>query len=232
MNKKILLVDDEEDIIEILKYNLEKDGFNVITASNGLEALDKLVENPNLIVLDIMMPKLNGFETFKKIKEKKGYEQVPILFLTAKSNEVDEILGLELGADDYIQKPISPSLLIARIKNNLRKSEIDGRNKEIGNFISTGPLFIDRKKYIITINGIEKIFPKKEFELLYYLVTNPNTVCTREVLLKNVWGIDVYVGDRTIDVHIRKVREKLGEYASLVETIKGVGYKFKQDEIN
>ena len=227
--KKILLVDDEKDIVEFLNYNLKQEGFDVITAYDGIETLTKIKENPDLIILDIMMPKMDGFEVYRKIRGINGFENTPIIFLTAKSGEVDEIKGLELGASDYIQKPISPRKLIARVKANLRsqgKSDIITVPKKV----KIGPLQIDKDKYEITIDGKIKIFPRKEFEVLYYLANNPGRVFNREVLLKDVWGPDVYVVDRTIDVHIRKIREKLGGYSNLIETVKGVGYRFKSVE--
>ncbi len=228
MKTKILLVDDEPDIVEFLEYNLSQEGFDVIKAYDGIEALKKISEKPDLILLDIMMPKLDGYEVCKRIRNMKGYEKIPVVFLTAKSGEVDEILGLELGANDYIQKPISPKKLVARVKSNLRKTDSDHNTKP--NKITIGPLVIDREKYVIYLDGNEKVFPKKEFEVLYYLANNPGKVFSREILLKDVWGNDVYVVDRTIDVHIRKIREKLQNYSDLIETVKGVGYRFKSVE--
>lgn len=229
--KKILLVDDEKDIIEFLKYNLEKEDYQVIVGYDGEEALEKLNEHPDLIILDIMMPKLDGFETFKKIRSKKEFENTPIIFLTAKAGENNEIKGLELGASDYIQKPISPQKLIARVKTNLRKSISSAKgNSNYPIKIKYGPIEIDREKYEILIDGEKKVFPRKEFEVLYFLVNNPGHVFGREILLKEIWGSDVYVVDRTVDVHVRKIREKLGEYADLIETIKGVGYRLKSVE--
>jgi len=230
MRTKILLVDDEHDIVEFLQYNLEQEGFEVISAYDGNEALSKLNLNPDLIVLDIMMPKLDGFEVCRQIRTTNGYEKTPIIFLTAKSGEVNEIAGLELGASDYIQKPISPKKLIARVKSNLRKSELVSGDSKTPSIIKTGPLFIDKEQYIVSINGKEKIFPRKEFELIYYLANNPGKVFSREILLRDVWGTDVYVVDRTVDVHIRKIREKLDKFADLIETVKGVGYRFKSVE--
>jgi two-component system alkaline phosphatase synthesis response regulator PhoP len=225
--KKILLVDDEPDIVEFLKYNLEQQNFEVIVGHNGEEALQKLVEKPDLILLDIMMPKLDGFEVCKRIRAKKEYDNVPIVILTAKIGEISEIKGLELGANDYIQKPVSPNKLIARVKSNLRKAEGIATKVVEPVRIKYGPIDIDKEKYEIFIDGEKKNFPKKEFEVLYFLVNNPGKVFGREVLLKEVWGFDVYVVDRTVDVHIRKIREKLGEHDHLIETIKGVGYRIK-----
>ena len=230
MKTKILLVDDEPDIVEFLQYNLEYEGFEVITAFDGVEALSKISEKPDLIILDIMMPKMDGYEVCKKIRNTSGFESTPIIFLTAKVGEVNEILGLELGASDYIQKPISPKKLIARVKSNLRKVEVQTNEKKAPLKIKIGPLLIDREQYIVHIDGNEKIFPRKEFEVLFYLANNPGRVFSRDALLKDVWGTDVYVVDRTVDVHIRKIREKLEKYSDLIETVKGVGYRFKSVE--
>lgn len=224
--KKILLVDDEKDIVEFLKYNLESENFQVITAFNGEAALKKLEENPDLVILDVMMPKLNGFEVCKRIRQDERYKELPVIFLTAKTSELDEIIGLNLGANDYIQKPISPMKLIARVKSNLRKVEKAVLPPGQPAILKVGNLIIDRNKYRITIDGNEKILPRKEFELLFYLASSPGAVHSREELLREVWGSDVFVVDRTIDVHIRKIREKLENYAGLIETLKGVGYRF------
>ncbi len=226
MKTKILLVDDERDIVEFLQYNLVQEGFEVIIAYDGKEALAKISENPDLILLDIMMPNIDGYEVCRRVRATKGFEKTPIIFLTAKSGEYDEILGLELGASDYIQKPISPKKLIARVKSNLRKNEESG-GKTLKSKIEAGPIVIDREQYIVYLRGKEKIFPRKEFEVLYYLASNPGKVFSRDTLLKDVWGTDVFVVDRTVDVHIRKIREKLDKDSDLIETIKGVGYRFK-----
>ncbi len=224
--EKILLVDDERDIVEFLKYNLESEHFQVITAYNGESALKMLEEKPDLVILDVMMPKLNGFEVCKKIRENPDYQDLPVIFLTAKSSDIDEVLGLELGANDYIAKPISPTKLVARVKMNLRKSPQSIYSKSDIVKVKTGNIIIDRNKFRVTVEGEEKIFPRKEFELLFFLVRHPGVVHRREDVLKAVWGSDIYVGDRTVDVHIRKVREKLGDFSNLIETIKGVGYRF------
>ena len=162
-----------------------------------------------------------------KSEIKKNFKNTPIIFLTAKSGEANEIKGLEIGASDYIQKPISPKKLIARVKSNLRKSEIIKSHKNEPIQIKYGPIDIDREKYEIFIDGEKKVFPRKEFEVLYFLVKNAGRVFGREILLKEVWGSDVYVVDRTVDVHVRKIREKLGQHSELIETVKGVGYRFK-----
>lgn len=225
--KKILLVDDDLDIVEFLKYNLEQQNFEVIVGHNGEEALQKLIDKPDLILLDVMMPKLDGFETCKRIRENKEFENVPIIFLTAKSGEIDEIKGLELGASDYIQKPISPNKLIARVKSNLRKAESFNLKQSGPIKIKYGPIEINKEKYEVFIDAEKKVFPRKEFEVLYFFVNSPGKVFGREVLLKEVWGANVYVVDRTVDVHIRKIREKLDKHADLIETVKGVGYRLK-----
>jgi two-component system alkaline phosphatase synthesis response regulator PhoP len=228
--KKILLVDDEVDILEFLKYNLEQENFEVYTSTNGKDALKKISHHPDLIVLDIMMPEMDGFEVYQQIKSNKEYQDIPIIFLTAKSGETDEIKGLDLGASDYIQKPISPKKLIARIKSNLRKTPAAMKKAFQSGELTIGPLVIDVDKYTVKVDGKQKFFPRKEFQLLHFLASNPGKVMNRDTLLKEIWGNDVYVIDRTIDVHIRKVREKLGKHSELIETIKGVGYKFKLHE--
>lgn len=230
---KILLVDDERDIVEFLQYNLEHEGFDVIAAYDGDEALRKLSEKPDLIILDIMMPKLNGYEVCRIIRQKDGFSHVPVIFLTAKSSEIDEITGLDIGADDFIRKPISPKKLISRVKANLRKSEILVSDKKSNlNTLKVGPIEIDREKYSVTIDGENVIFPRKEFEILFYLASQPGRVFGREMLLHDIWGNDVFVVERTIDVHVRKIREKLGNYSDMIETIKGVGYRLKDLENN
>jgi two-component system alkaline phosphatase synthesis response regulator PhoP len=225
--KKILLVDDEEDILEFLKYNLERENFEVLVSTNGEDALKQLSQSPDLIVLDIMMPGMDGFELYELIKKNKESQDIPIIFLTAKSGETDEIKGLNLGASDYIQKPISPKKLIARIKSNLRKSIGQEKKKQEPKEVKIGPLVIDVEKFVVKIEGRQKFFPRKEFQLLYFFANNPGKVVNRETLLKEIWGNDVYVIDRTIDVHIRKIREKLGKHSELIETVKGIGYRFK-----
>ncbi|HEX2982324.1 MAG TPA: response regulator transcription factor [Ignavibacteriales bacterium] len=227
MGIKILLADDEKDIVEFLQYNLEQEGFEVISAYDGAEALQKIEQKPELIILDVMMPKLNGFEVCKKIRETEGFENTPVIFLTAKTSEMDEIKGLELGADDFIKKPISPKKLIARVKSNLRKREFAGPSNGAASIVKIGPLEIDRDKYMVYIDGEQMVFPRKEFEILSYLANHPGKVFPRETILKDVWGSDIFVVERTVDVHIRKIREKLDKYENLIETVKGVGYRFK-----
>jgi two-component system alkaline phosphatase synthesis response regulator PhoP len=205
---------------------LEEEGFNVITAYDGKEALEKLSQRPDLILLDVMMPKMDGYEVCAKIRAMNDFKNVPIIFLTAKVAEIDEVHGLNIGANDFIKKPISPKTLIARLKANLRKKESEIVETEIKN-ISIGPLEINREKYTVTLNGKSIVLPKKEFEILSFLSSNPGKVFPREKILRDVWGDDIFVVERTIDVHVRKIREKLGKYSDLIETIKGVGYRFK-----
>jgi len=227
MATKILVVDDEKDIVEFIQYNLEKEGFQVITAYNGTAALEAIKEKPDLVVLDVMMPGIDGYEVCKKIRLEDKYKNIPILLLTAKTREQDEIRGLELGADDYIPKPISVQKLLARIKSNIRQSLTIINETSIG-IIEVGPIKIDREAYIVYLNNGKIIFPRKEFELISYLASKPGKVIPREQLLNSIWGEDVFVGDRTIDVHVRKIREKLDKYSNLIETVKGVGYRFKE----
>jgi len=223
--KIILVVDDEKDIVQLIRYNLEREGFKVESASDGNEALKRANEiKPDLILLDIMLPGKDGYEVMKSLNQNEKTANIPVIFLTAKSAEFDEVLGLELGADDYIVKPISPRKLVSRIRAVLRRSE--GVKTEDGKNIDFGEILIDRESYLVKIKGNQVFFPRKEFEILYYLASHEGKVISRETLLSRIWGADVYVGDRTVDVHIRKIREKLGEHADMIETIKGVGYKF------
>jgi two-component system, OmpR family, alkaline phosphatase synthesis response regulator PhoP len=229
MKKKILVVDDEKDIVDIIKYNLERENeFDVLTATNGKEALEKAELNPDLIILDIMMPYLNGFEVCKKLKNNPLTSSIPIIFLTAKENEIDEIIGLEIGADDYILKPISPRKVIARVKSVIRRtgSEIEKQIKP-AEHVKFKNIEVDSESHSVKINSEEIFFPKKEFQLLRFLISNRGKVYSREILLNQIWGENIYVVDRTVDVHIAKVREKLGEYADYIETIKGLGYRFR-----
>ncbi len=226
--KTILVVDDEQDIIQLIRYNLEREGFRVESASDGNEALSKANDvKPDVILLDIMLPGKDGYEVIKSLNQNERTANIPVIFLTAKSAEFDEVLGLELGADDYIVKPISPRKLISRIRAVLRRYE-GVKNEEVKS-IDFGKIVIDRESYLVKIGGEKVFFPRKEFEILHYLASHEGKVISRETLLSRVWGSDVYVGDRTVDVHIRKIREKLGKHADMIETIKGVGYKFKAE---
>jgi two-component system, OmpR family, alkaline phosphatase synthesis response regulator PhoP len=223
--QKVLVVDDEESILELLKYNLEKGGYEVKTASDGMRAVELAKRFvPDLVLLDIMMPKMDGVETCRQIREIPEMHQAFIVFLTARSEEYSEVAAFDVGADDYITKPIKPRALMSRISALFRR---DAKKSPQQSLITLGDLTIDRTSYTIKINNKEVNLPKKEFELLYFLAQNPNKVFSREDLLQNIWGTDVYVLARTVDVHIRKVREKIGE--EYITTVKGVGYKFSQN---
>jgi two-component system, OmpR family, alkaline phosphatase synthesis response regulator PhoP len=226
-SSKILVVDDEKDIVELLKYNLAHSGFDVITAFNGFEAIEKLSNYPDLILLDVMMPGLDGFEVCKKIRNKEEYKSIPIIFLTAKSSEQDEVIGLNLGANDYIQKPISINKIIARINSNLRINTKQQNLLKYNDDISIGPLILSKERYLVTLDSKQIDLARKEFEILHFLASNPGKVFKRERILSNVWGDDVCVVERTVDVHLLNIRKKFGEYAGLIETIKGVGYRLK-----
>lgn len=220
---KILLVDDEPDILEFLSYNLKKEGYNVSTANNGKEAITVAKkENPDLIILDVMMPDMDGIETCREIRGIPELKDVMIAFLTARSEDYSQIAGFEVGADDYINKPIKPRVLISRIAALLRRGK---SSAGVTDKIELGGIRIDRERYVVVQDGKEINLPKKEFELLALLASKPGNVFTREVILDRVWGGEVVVGDRTIDVHVRKLREKLGE--DFIRTVKGIGYKFE-----
>jgi two-component system alkaline phosphatase synthesis response regulator PhoP len=232
MKINVLVVDDEKDIVDLIKYNLDKENeFEVITAYDGRDALEKAAEKkPDVILLDIMMPEINGFDVCKKLKAEKETSSIPIIFLTAKGNEIDEIIGLELGADDYIQKPVSPRKVIARIKSVIRRSSSDnGTSLKKDEVLKFKGLEVDSITHKVKINSKEVFLPKKEFQLLQFLLGHRGRVFSREILLNQIWGENVFVIDRTIDVHIAKVREKLGEYSDYIETIKGLGYRFKDE---
>ncbi|MBC8397295.1 MAG: response regulator transcription factor [Flavobacteriales bacterium] len=221
MAYKILLVDDEPDILEIISYSLESAGYKIYKANNGLEAI-KIAKKiiPDLIIMDLMMPHMNGIDACDAIRKSDNLNDVIITFLSARGEDFSKIAGFEAGADDYITKPIKPKVLLSKVKALLRRKS----SEQDQTIIQINDLIIDRPKYSVNLKGIELNLPRKEFELLYLLVSSPNTVFTREKILDVVWGSDVIVGDRTIDVHIRKIREKIG--ASSFKTIKGVGYKF------
>jgi len=222
---KILLVDDEPDILEFLGYNIRREGYVVFTAGNGKDAVAIAKrEKPQLIILDVMMPDMDGIETCREIRAIDGLKNVMVAFLTARSEDYSQIAGFEVGADDYINKPIKPRVLLSRIAALLRRHS-NSPEEDLNGKINLGGLKIDREKYIVVKNDLEINLPKKEFELLALLASKPGKVFTREVILDSVWGDDVVVGDRTIDVHIRKLREKLGE--NFIKTVKGIGYKFE-----
>jgi len=220
---RILLVDDEPDILEILSYNLSSQGYKVYTANNGIEGVAKAKKKqPHLIILDVMMPEMDGIEACEIIRNTKGLENTIVAFLTARGEDYSQVAGFDAGADDYITKPIKPKVLVSKIKGLLRRLKEDETDSE--DIVTVGNIVINREEYKIVNKGIELVLPRKEFELLALLTSKPNKVFKREVILDRVWGNEVVVGGRTIDVHIRKLREKIGE--EHFKTIKGVGYKF------
>jgi len=220
--KQILIADDEPDILEIVSYNLGKEEYEIYTAKDGNEAIERAKQlHPDLIILDIMMPKKTGVEVCAILRSQPIFQDTLIIFLTALSDEASQIKGLETGADDYVNKPISPKVLISRVNALFRRVN----NKETGKSIKVGNIVIDPVKFLVTIDEQDVVLAKKEFELLYLLASRPGRVFLRNEILSQVWGNDVIVGDRTIDVHIRKVRQKLG--VDCITTVKGVGYKFE-----
>ncbi|HBF89054.1 MAG TPA: DNA-binding response regulator [Bacteroidales bacterium] len=224
---KILLVDDEEDILDFLSYNLKEAGYNVYTASNGLSAIEIATRViPDLIILDVMMPEMDGIETCENLRANSKLEQTLILFLSARGEDYSQVAGFDAGADDYVVKPIKPRLLISRINALLKRKSKDFSEKEIAEIeISNNEkLIINHERYTISRGAEEIILPKKEFELLIYLSSKPERVFTRDEIMAKVWDDNSFVGDRTIDVHIRRLREKIGD--EHIVTIKGVGYKF------
>ncbi|WP_221394781.1 response regulator transcription factor [Dyadobacter sp. NIV53] len=223
---KVLVVDDDSDIVELLEYNLIKEGYSVLTASNGKKAIEiAKTFLPDLILLDIMMPQLDGIETGRILRQNPDIKNTYILFLTARSEEYSEVAAFEVGADDYITKPIKPRALMSRINALFRR---EAQKADSGDQIEILDLVINRKNYTVT-QGSDKsvVLPKKEFELLFFLAQTPNKVFNRDELLQKIWGADIYVLERTVDVHIRKLREKLGD--SYIKTLKGVGYMFSNE---
>jgi two-component system, OmpR family, alkaline phosphatase synthesis response regulator PhoP len=219
--RKVLIADDEPDILEILKYNLEKEGYQVVTAKDGNEAIDKAkLIQPELIVLDMMMPKKNGMEVCEILRAQAIFKDTLIMFLTALSDEATQLKGFSTGADDYVTKPVSPNVFVSKVNALFRRMK-----KPESRIITVDNLIIDPEKFVVEFEGKEIVLAKKEFELLYLLATKPGRVFLRNEILNQVWGTDVIVGDRTIDVHIRKIRQKLG--VDCITTVKGVGYKFE-----
>ncbi len=226
---KILLVDDEYDILEFISYNLEKEGYEVFTARNGLEGIKQAEKHqPHLILLDVMMPEMDGIAACEELRKIPSLSNTLIAFLTARGEDYSQIAGFDAGADDYIAKPIRPKVLVSRVKALLKRSGEPalqgGVLAEDSNKVLVGDLVIDKERYLIKLDGKEMVLPRKEFELISLLVSKPGKVFTREEIYSTVWGENVVVGDRTIDVHIRKLREKIG--SERIKTLKGVGYKF------
>src|SRR5665648_73294 len=226
---RILLVDDEEDILEFVSYNLQREGFRVYSARNGLEAIEMAGKvKPDLVILDVMMPEMDGIAACEEIRKLPSCKNVIIAFLTARGEDYSQIAGFEAGADDYITKPIRPKVLVSRVKALLKRTSAFGTAPaavvDSGHTITIGNIVIDKERYLILKDGVEMVLPRKEFELLSLLVSKPGKVFTREEIYYSVWGDNVVVGDRTIDVHIRKLREKIGN--EQIKTLKGIGYKF------
>ncbi|TVZ08719.1 two-component system alkaline phosphatase synthesis response regulator PhoP [Cellulophaga sp. RHA_52] len=221
---KILLVDDEPDILEIVSYNLSSEGYEVFTAKNGVEAVAKAKKkHPHLIILDVMMPEMDGIEACEIIRNTPGLQNTIITFLTARGEDYSQVAGFDAGADDYITKPIKPKVLVSKVKALLRRLKEDNAAEQ-EDIVKVGNIIINREEYKVINDGQEIVLPRKEFELLALLTSKPNKVYKREVILDKVWGNEVVVGGRTIDVHIRKLREKIGD--DHFKTVKGVGYKF------
>ena len=224
LSTKVLIVDDDPEIIEILNYNLINSGFITKSASNGLEAIKKAKKFiPDIILLDVMMPEMDGIEACIKIREIKTLTNTRIIFLSARGEDFTQIAAFDAGADDYISKPVKPKILLKKISSIARRLD---RNKNRSGILDLGDIIINRESYLVTINKVEKNLPRKELELLYLLATKPGKLFTREEIMLKVWGTEIFVGDRTIDVHIRKLRKKIGE--KYIKTTKGVGYKFKK----
>jgi len=219
---KILIVDDEPDILEVIEYNLLKEDYQVVRASNGKIGLEKAIaEKPNLILLDIMMPEMDGIEVCRELRNIREFDNTIIAFLTARNEDFTQVQGFDVGADDYITKPIKPRILLSRIKALLRRTAVADPQTEA---VTYGDLSINEEKFLVYVKGVPITLAKKEFELLQLLASKPGKVFTRQEIFNKIWGMDVIVGDRTIDVHIRKIREKIGE--EFIKTIKGIGYKF------
>jgi two-component system alkaline phosphatase synthesis response regulator PhoP len=220
----ILVVDDEKDLLDLIEYNLKKEGFDVLKAENGEEGIAVAKEkNPDLVLLDIMMPKMDGMQAVEEMRKDDQLKNIPIIFLTARSDEKTEVEGLNKGGDDYITKPISTTKLISRIKAVLRRFD---EKEESVNRLEVHDILVDKDRYIVSRGEEEFHLPRKEFELLFFLASRKGRVLDRQTLLNKVWGDNIYVVDRTVDVHVRKIREKLGDH--YIETVKGVGYRFKE----
>ncbi len=224
---KILLVDDERDILEFLSYNLRNEGFQISTASNGKEAVQRTRKfRPDLVLLDVMMPEMDGIAACKEIRSDALLEHTLVAFLSARGEDYSQIAGFEAGGDDYITKPIKPKVLVSRVKALLKRRRADSERKDADfvKRIESGDLVVDKERYMVVKEGIDISLPKKEFEILFLLISKPEKVFTREEIFDRVWENNIVVGDRTIDVHIRKLREKLGE--RYIQTVKGIGYKY------
>ena len=221
--RKILIVDDDEDILDLLNYNLSKEGYKVVKAKDGIEAVEVAKKQlPEMIIMDIMMPRMDGVEACRQIRQVPELFKTHVIFLTARIEEYSEVAAFDSGADDFLSKPIKPRALVSRVNSYFKRTV--KKEEQVG-VLEMGNLLIDRVSYSVKLNGKKIMLPRKEFELLYFLAKKPDEVFSRDTLLKNIWGSDVYVLARTVDVHIRKIREKIGD--NYIRTIKGVGYKFE-----
>ncbi|MCC7430635.1 response regulator [bacterium] len=229
----ILCVDDEEDLLDILSYNLKKEGYLVFTAENGKIAIEKAISlKPNLILLDVMMDEIDGFEVCRTLRNHPETKDIPIIFLTAKTEEIDEIIALELGADDYVKKPFSPRKILAKIKAVFRRIKIESDVKDTANkeIVRTDGLEINYSTFTVKIDNVETKFLRKELQLLFYLMQHEEKAFSRDSLLNSVWGDDAFFTERTVDVHVAKIRKKLGKYAFYLKTVQGIGYKFSTSQ--
>lgn len=225
--KTILAIDDEKDILRLLEFNLKKEGYSVLTASSGEEGLEAArAKNPDLVLLDIMMPGLDGLEVCRLLRAGESTRQIPVVMLTAKSGEIDQVVGLEMGAADYISKPFSVKVLLARVKNALRRAEPSQPTRQV---LKAGDLVLDRSKHSFTIKGKAVALTKLEFRILAFLMEHPGRVFSRDQLLSGAWDGEAFVVDRTVDVHVKTLRQKMGKYRGRIETVRGTGYRFAED---
>jgi DNA-binding response OmpR family regulator len=227
--KTLLVIDDEADIVKLLQYNLEKEGYQVFSARNGEEGLEAAkTRKPDLIILDLMLPGIDGFEVCKLLRQQKDTQNTPVLMLTAKTSEVDQVVGLELGACDYLTKPFSVKVLLARIKNIFRVQETKKQETPV---LKTKDLVIDRERQSVALHGKSLVLTRLEFRILSFLVENKGKVFSRDQLLTGAWGGETFVVDRTVDVHVKTIRQKLGKYRDLIETVRGTGYRFADEDV-
>lgn len=224
----ILVIDDEKDILKLIQYNFEKEGYAVLTARSGEDGLESArSKRPDLIVLDLMLPGMDGIEVCKLLKSDRGTRDIPVVMLTAKNSEVDQVVGLELGAADYVPKPFSVKVLLARVKNILRKGQ---SRKEEAAVIAAGDAVIDKDRQIFSVKGRPVSLTRLEFKILTFLMENPGRVFSRDQLLDGAWGGETFVVDRTVDVHVRSIRKKLGRYRNMIQTVRGAGYRFAEGD--
>lgn len=225
--KTVLAIDDEKDILKLLSYNLSKEGYQTLVAKTGEEGLALAQsKKPDLILLDLMMPGIDGLEVCRLLRSDRSTQHIPVIMLTAKNTEIDQVVGLEMGASDYISKPFSVKVLLARVKNALRRSE---PKKDAGAVLKAGDLLIDKDKHVFTVKGKAVALTKLEFNILAFLMANPGNVYSRDQLLSGAWGGEAFVVDRTVDVHVKSLRQKMGKYRDRIETVRGTGYRFAEE---